>query len=124
MAVPRDNRMPENESLDALFARVQRMCSPATLVATPLALTPEAVAAAETPARPGEGSQVEESWKQDERQSLTEFTRRQFQAIRQQQTVLENQRQEILRRQNEFNETCLLRQQELNRQIKFLGGQA
>src|SRR5262249_17395214 len=122
MAAPRDSRLPGNEALDALFTRLQRarVCAaPPPLPTAALAVSVEGAAPS-----PGEGSQVEERWMQDERLSLTEFTRRQFQAIRQQQVLLENQRQEVLRRQNEFNEVCLLRQQELNRQVKVLAGQA
>src|SRR5262249_54017906 len=122
MAAPRDSRLPGNEALDALFTRLQRarVCAaPPPLPTAALAVSVEGAAPS-----PGEGSQVEERWMQDERLSLTEFTRRQFQAIRQQQALLENQRQEILRRQNEFNEACLMRQQELNRQIKLLAGQS
>ncbi|MBI1913515.1 MAG: hypothetical protein HYS12_01985 [Planctomycetes bacterium] len=126
MAAPRDSRLPGSEALDALFTRVQRVRSGGTAPAPPIAglvASTEATAGTDTVPCPGEGSQVEEEWLSDERLSLTEFTRRQFQAIRQQQVLLENQRQEILRRQNEFNEACLLRQQELNRQMKILTGQ-
>ena len=123
MPPPRDSRLPGSDLLDSLFTRVQRVRSsaPGAAPESPADETPPETGAVR---QPGEGSQVEEEWLREERTSLTEFTRRQFQAIRQQQTLLETQRQEVLRRQNELNETCLLRQQELNRQVKVLAAQA
>src|SRR5262249_57105387 len=87
MTARRDSRVPGSETLDSLLHRVQR----ARLAGAGVAPR----AAAETPVDPipcpDEGSQVEEEWLREERLSLTEFTRRQFQAIRQQQEHLETQ---------------------------------
>src|SRR5262249_17877235 len=123
MAALRDSRSSGNESLDSLLSRAQRVrsSSPGVELRPAVAAQPtEAPVAGEVVPWPGEGCQVEEEWLREERLSLTEFTRRQFQAIRQQQAQLEAQRQDLLRRQNEFNESCLLKQQELNRQVKVL----
>ncbi len=136
MAVPRDSRLPDNEVLDALFMRVQRARAAAPAPPPPGAALPPSEppardegpatvpASADTVPVPGQGSQVEQDWLREEKQSLVEFTRRQFESLRQQQELLERQRQEVLRRQSDLNETCLLRQQELNRQIKVLATQA
>jgi chromosome segregation protein len=112
--------------LDSLIHRAQRVRSSGSAHGLPPAAGAASAASpaeAESIPCPGEGSQVEEEWLREERLSLTEFTRRQFQAIREQQAHLEAQRQDLLRRQNDFNETCLLKQQELNRQVKVLAAQ-
>jgi DNA repair exonuclease SbcCD ATPase subunit len=121
MVVPRDSRLPQNEILDALFARVQKtLCAtaPGPLPPGPAVSVPGS--GEEGSLRPGEGSQVEEDWLREEKESLAMFTRRQFQALRERQAQIDSQRQELVSRQNELNEMCLLRQQDLNRQIKVL----
>jgi len=102
MTAPVHSRHVPTNVLDEVFSRIQRASLPAP------------------PPRPREVSPVEEEWTQEEKQTVAEFTRRQMDVLRQQQTTLEQQRAEIHRRQHELNEACLLRQQELNRQIKEL----
>lgn len=108
MAAPRDSQPPANDLIDAVFTG-----SP-----------PERKAPTEVRPPQDNGSRVGAEWLAEERRSLEEFTRKQFQVLRQQQEMLEQQRQDVLRRQNDVNEMCLLRQQELNRQIKVLTAQA
>jgi chromosome segregation ATPase len=106
MSIPHDPRLPHPNVVDALFTCLGR--------GNVLPLADPRVEEA------GFGSPVEEEWVSQEKETLAEITRRQLAQLRQHQATIEQQRTELLRRQNELNETCLLRQQDLNRQIKEL----
>ncbi len=106
MLVPHDPRLPSSSVLDALFTRLDR--------GDILPLPP--------PHRPA--SRIEEEWVSEEKETLEEFTRRQLALLKQQQSAIEQQRADVLRRQHELNEACLLRQQELNRRTKEMEARA
>lgn len=94
--------------LDALFMR--------------LGGTPVLPAPAPHSVPPGFDSPIEEEWINEEKKVLEELTQQRFAQLRQQQALLEQQRAELVRRQYELNETCVRRQQEMNKQIKEIEG--
>jgi len=120
MSTPRPQQTLQPDALDAVFARLRKQNLTAETASGGTLTQDRTGSSQETVADAASRSPAEEEWVREERQSLQDFTKQQFALIRQQQQLLNQQRDELISRQNALNETCLLRQQDLNRQIKLL----
>jgi hypothetical protein len=108
MTVPSEPDFSFSDVLDALFTRIHQG-KPAAGTAPPPDMP-----------KVESGSHVASEWFEEEREALAKFTHRQFERLARQQDAVEKQRLEVLQHQQAFNESCFLKQQELNQLRKAL----